>query len=53
MNITKCDMCHKIIESDSQVSVGYLSAFPHFAFCLKCAKPVVAFLKKNNLLGEE
>jgi recombinational DNA repair protein (RecF pathway) len=53
MNITKCDICHKTIEDGNEVSVGYLSPLPRNSFCLKCAKPVVAFLQKNNLIEKD
>ena len=53
MNITKCDICHKKIEDREEVSIGYLSPLPRRSLCLKCAKPIVALLKKHKLTEEE
>lgn len=53
MNITKCDICHEEIERDEEVCVGYLMPLPRYSLCLKCAKPIIAFLQKNKLIGEE
>lgn len=53
MNITKCDICNKKIEDREEVSIGYLNPFPQYSLCLKCAKPVVTFLQKDNLIDKE
>ena len=53
MNITKCDICNKTIDNDSEVCIGYLSPLPRYSLCLNCAKPVVDLLKKHKLIAKD
>ena len=55
MNITKCDICEKTIDSrkkSARVSFGD-SLFKFFEFCPDCGKPVVEFLKSKKLIEEK
>ncbi|OVE78725.1 hypothetical protein BVY00_02040 [bacterium G20] len=51
MTIKKCDKCSKTI-SDKPViiSLGY---WPKVELCESCAKPVLEFLDRKDLLQEE
>ena len=51
MNISKCDICKKVIKEDS-VRAGF-GFFQAKDFCLKCGKPVLDFLKKHKLIKIE
>jgi len=53
MNITKCDICRKAVKYREQISIGYLTFIPRYSLCLKCAKPIIDFLKKNKLIKDE
>jgi len=53
MHVTKCDVCSKVIgDNQEKVTLGYfgkeffLPATHHM--CAKCAKPIVAFIKKQG-----
>lgn len=49
MILYKCDNCKKVIkEKDMAVSAGFGDMLRVHLFCLKCAKPVVAFLNKHG-----
>jgi hypothetical protein len=51
MRVTKCDLCKKEIEDkEKRVSAGI--GWGVVELCEKCGGPVVAFLKKHKLLGE-
>lgn len=52
MLVYKCDICKKKLKNNGiRVSTrGFLS---EYMFCESCAKPIVVFLKKNNLLKEK
>lgn len=50
MHIEKCDICGKNIKDNQKIVVGYKFAFATNDICLKCAKPVVSFLKKRKLI---
>ncbi len=52
MNVTKCDVCMKEINYQNKVIAGP-GPWPKFAFCLKCGKPVLDFLKKKGLIEEK
>jgi len=50
----KCDKCNKIIEYEQSVSVNVenhttetMDRYIRKEFCVECAKPVIAFLKKQ------
>lgn len=50
MHISKCDICEKEIKDGKiAVGVGYLVRAD---LCEKCGGPIIAFLKKHKLLGE-
>jgi hypothetical protein len=51
MNITKCDVCGKAIEDDQEVHIRHNLLLADI--CLKCAKPIVALLKKHKLIKIE
>jgi len=47
MQITKCDVCGRLIEA-SRITIKIterLERFPDLDICEKCAEPVIAFLK--------
>ena len=51
MNLTKCDICKKVIKGDSvKAGIGF---WGREDFCSKCGKPILDFLKKHKLLNEE
>lgn len=50
MQITKCDICGKKIENEDKINIYYKLSFPISEICLKCGKPIEAFLKKNKLI---
>lgn len=51
MYITKCDICTKQIKNwNEKVRVEHKEAIDSLDFCLACAAPVTAFLKKHQLL---
>lgn len=52
MQVTVCDICRKRIKNRQEVSIGYLVSWPQYALCLKCAKPIIAFLQKHKLFDE-
>ncbi len=52
MDISKCDICREVIEDNNEVSVGYLSPLPRYSLCLNCAKPIIVFLQKNDLMKD-
>lgn len=51
MTIRKCDECGKTI-SDKPVIIS-LGFWPKIELCEGCAKPVLEFLDRKNLLQEE
>ncbi len=54
MYITKCDICTKQIKNwNEKVRVEHKEAIDSLAFCIQCAAPVTAFLKKYQLLKKE
>ncbi len=51
MNIIKCDICKKKIETNSvRAGVGFMREKD---FCNDCGKPILNFLKKYKLIKEE
>ncbi len=51
MYITKCNICKKQIKNwNEKVRVEHKDAVDSLDFCLQCAAPVTAFLKKYQLL---
>lgn len=53
MNILKCDVC-KITIKDHLKGIRLQVNFSnYFHFCLKCGKPVIMFLLKQNSFDEE
>lgn len=52
MNVTKCDVCMKEVEYNDRVTAGP-GAWPKFAFCFKCGKPIMDFLKKKGLIEKD
>jgi hypothetical protein len=49
MLVKKCDKCKKEIKiGNDEVVVGL--GWPHYSFCTRCGKPIIAFLKKRKLL---
>ncbi len=51
MIVKKCDICKKIIEKEDVIRLVFQSdMFKSFEFCLKCAKPLIRFLKNNKLI---
>lgn len=49
MNISKCDVCKKIIkESDNSYSLSSYKPYLHLDVCLKCGKPLQALLQKKT-----
>lgn len=56
MEITQCDICKKVIKSYNDkisVSAPDLRFGIRVSFHVKCAKPVLDFLKKNGFLTKE
>lgn len=51
MNLTKCDICDKKIESNP-VRAGF-GLFREKDFCIDCGKPIINFLKKHKLIKED
>jgi hypothetical protein len=47
--IHKCDVCKKPFTRQS-VDVQQFGPYLHFEFCIKCAAPILAVLKKYKLL---
>ena len=44
----KCDKCKKNIKENETVSAGFGGMLQTKIFCVKCAKPVAAFLIKSG-----
>jgi hypothetical protein len=54
MQITKCDICKKEIKDYSEeINVSPLGRILGFVFCSNCGKPVIKFLRKNNLIEKK
>ena len=51
MNITKCDICNKRLETHSvRAGIGILREKD---FCYTCGKPILDFLKKHKFIKKE
>lgn len=55
MKIKKCDICKKIIkDKDKDINIYHSDrSFTLIELCLKCAEPVIKFLKSNKLIKDE
>lgn len=51
MYVTKCDFCKKVIKGEP-VTAG-LGRWNGLDLCEKCGKPILDFLKENEVLDEE
>jgi DNA-directed RNA polymerase subunit RPC12/RpoP len=49
MLVHKCDNCKKEIKKGEGEVVAGLG-WPNYSFCIRCGKPIIAFLKKSKLL---
>lgn len=54
MNITKCDICKKVMKNREGVKIYPQSEiFASFEICAKCGEPVMKFLKNNKLIKDK
>lgn len=54
MQITKCDICHKIIkDKENSAFLRIRENFGFFEFCQKCSQPIINFLKSKKLLKKK
>lgn len=54
MTIHKCDICKKqLSKRDRQIDVSVTQPWRSFELCLSCAKQILDFLKKKNLIKDE
>ena len=50
MNITKCDICKKVIKGESLMAGRGFFSGEKVEMCEKCGAPVLKFLKKHKIL---
>jgi len=54
MNITKCDICKKVIKDGEKLRVSPEGgSFLGFEICSKCGEPVTRFLKSKKLIKDK
>jgi len=54
MNITKCDICKKVIKDRKGLRVSPEGgSFLGFEICVKCGAPVTRFLKNKKLIKDK
>lgn len=52
MKIIKCDLCKREIDSEPITILG-LTPLSRIELCQECAKPIIEFLKKEELIEAE